>query len=438
MLDISKFKDNKEALEVYDIIKNTNESVILSGKAGTGKSTLVKTIIENIHKRHIVVAPTGVAARNINGSTLHSCFNLPIGLIFPESREISNIFYKEEKEMLFRNLQLLIIDEISMCSSFMLDCVDYLLRSVRGIEKPFGGVQILGVGDLFQLTPIIKKNERDILLERYSSELFFDSKAFNKMKNVHKIELQYCYRQTDKKFMSFLDGIRDKSIKLSELSEFNAKCLKAKDKEDRFRITLATTNDKADQINNYELEKLPGQKHLFVAQVSGTFDVKSCVADQFLYLKKSAHVMFIKNVNQLGIYNGMMGIVEDVNNERIIVRTQDDQLITLIEKEKWVDYDYKVNPNTGDFEKVEKGHMLQWPCKLGFCISVNKSQSLTFKSIRFDTAHGCFACGQAYVALSRCQTMEGIELTNKLLYKEIIVNKKVVEFYAKENTVHRS
>lgn len=428
-MNIEDFKDNKEACKVYDLIMNTRESVFLTGKAGTGKSSLLKTILKDTNKKVVVAAPTGIAARNIGGSTLHSTFNLPIGLLFVGSSDLQKIFYREEKLELLQEMQLLVIDEISMVSSYILDCIDYLLRSVRGSNEDFGGVQLLLIGDPYQLSPIVKFVEKQYLLDRYTSEMFFDSNTLKRMdNNFNKIELTHCYRQTDIKFMSILDNIRDGGISLKELGEFNAIC-KNNIKDERFKITLSSTNDRADQINTSQLAKLPGERFLFAAEIIGKFDIKSCIADQLLYLKIGAHVMFTKNNIGLGIFNGMMGIVEGLTKYEITIRTQDDTIIILKEKEKWSDYEYKVNPNTGDIEKMEVGSMTQFPCKLAFAITIHKSQGLTFKSIKVDTHNGAFAAGQVYVALSRCQSIEGIELVNRLKANEIIVNKRVVEFH---------
>lgn len=428
-MTIQDFKDNKEAILACTVISRTTDSVFLTGKAGTGKSTLLKTILDSVKKKVIVCAPTGISAKNVRGVTLHSFFKLPIGVTFSTDSKLSKIYYTEEQVLILRTMQVLVIDEISMVPSYLLDCIDSILRYMRGNDRPFGGVQIFLVGDPFQLPPVVKNEEKDIIAKRYDSELFFDSDVFKRLK-IYLIELKKCYRQNDEEFMNVLDTIRTKDVTLKALKFINENCVRKIDSDKELVITLTPTNRKADLINTIELSKIDKEQVTIPAIVTGSFDSRSCIADELLCLKEGAHVMFLKNQPNKGYFNGTMGIVLsfDLVNEKIIVKTETDRVIEL-GREIWEEIEYHLSDFTDEYEKRVIGSMCQFPIKLAFACTIHKSQGLTFQKMILDTDTGAFAAGQIYVALSRCRSLDGIYLEQRVMYKEIIIDRRVKEFY---------
>lgn len=429
-MTLEDFKDNKEACRVIEVVNNTNDSVFMTGRAGSGKSTLLKTILATSKKRIIVTAPTGIAAKNVGGVTLHSLFKIPLGINFSTDRQIQDIFYLEDRVTIIQQMQVLVIDEISMVPSYLLDCIDYLLQSVRGNKMPFGGVQLFLIGDPFQLPPVIKPTEKEILATRYESEMFFDSLALRQV-NFHKIELKINYRQKDQEFLSFLDRVRVKDVSLKELTTFNKKCIRDFNfKEGDFSIVITPTNKKAEEINNREFNKLTTPIHYFKGIVEGSFNVWDCIAKETLMVREGMHVMFVKNNFKAGYYNGTLGIVKYVDSitREIIVKTEEGKEIHAL-PEKWEEYEYHYNQDSGQFEKDIIGSMTQFALIPSWCVTSHKTQGLTFNEISVDPGFGFFAPGQAYVTLSRCRTLEGIHLKSRIMYKDIIVSSRIKEFY---------
>ena len=423
---IRDFEDNAVALDIIEKVKE-GYNIFITGKAGYGKSTLLKVIMQEVKRKCIVTAPTGIAAKNVDGVTLHSFFNLPFGVVFPDSKEIANVHYRSEKYILLKEMSLLVIDEVSMTSSYILDCIDYLLRKNRGNNLPFGGVQVVLIGDLFQLPPVVNIKDRQVLeSSNYKSELFFDSKVF-KTADFKIFELKKNYRQEEEYLQNMLDKIRLKELSMHEFSEFNLICIENFEKNEELCTTLTATNAKSEEINRFELSKIESEEFVYVATKEGIIDINSVNIDEFLILKKGAKVMFLKNNKTLGVYNGTLGVVKSLSETNIVVLTEEG-LEIFVTKENWENFEYVRNKD-GEFVKNVIGKVIQYPIKLAYSCTTHKSQGLTFKKMIIDTGYGMFAAGQLYVALSRCRSLDGLLFKNRILYKEIIVDNRVKEFF---------
>ena len=408
----------------FRFVNETNKNIFLTGKAGTGKTTFLKFLRENTLKKSIVAAPTGVAAINAHGVTLHSLFQLPFGIIIPELNPagianltaknhplLSKIRYNKEKLNLLRSIDLLIIDEASMVASYTVDAIDSILRYVRRkTEQFFGGVQILFIGDLYQLPPVVKKEEWEILKKYYSSIFFFDSLVLRDNIPVI-IELKEIFRQKDDKFIEILNGIRDNNI-----SGDNFKLLHSRLKRNFLPlnneeyITLTTHNYQSDEINQRKLSGLNRQSTIFYAEVTGEFPEHTFPAEKVLRLKTGAQVMFLKNDNEGKQYfNGKIGIVTELDEEKIKVKCQNDPYEIEVKKSQWENIKYKIDPETRIITEEVLGTFIQYPLRLAWAITIHKSQGLTFEKVIIDAARA-FTTGQVYVALSRCTSLEGLIL----------------------------
>jgi len=432
-----------------DFISNSNYPVFLTGKAGTGKTTFLKFIKENSNKNIAVVAPTGVAAINAGGTTIHSFFQLPFAPYIPinnkqwgnsEVIDKNNLLGKlrltTERKEVMQQLELLIIDEISMVRCDVIDAIDQVLRHVRRQHsKPFGGVQLLYIGDMYQLPPVIKEDEWQLLSACYENQFFFSSLAVIEQPPVF-IELKKVYRQSDPAFISLLNKVRN-----NEMDEEDYTLLHSRfqpefrpSKEDNF-ITLTTHNNKADAINIEELASLKGEIFSFKATVEGEFYEKAFPADEYLNLKVGAQVMFIKNDTEKirRYYNGKIGFIHKVEDDKIWVTCKNDPGEQLIEvkKEVWRNIKYSVNSKTQQIEEQELGSFTQYPLRLAWAITIHKSQGLTFKNAIID-AGKAFASGQVYVALSRCTSLEGIRLRSKISYSSLHSDERIVNFSTKQ------
>ena len=408
----------------YRFVNETNKNIFLTGKAGTGKTTFLKYIRETCLKKSVVAAPTGVAAINARGVTLHSLFQLPFGIIIPELDLIgtanitakyhpllSKIRYNKEKLNLLWSIDLLIIDEASMVASYTVDAIDSILRYVRRKpEQSFGGVQILFIGDLYQLPPVVKKEEWEILQQYYSSIFFFDS--FVLRDNIPVIiELKEIFRQKDDKFIEILNGIRDNNI-----SEGNFKLLNSRLKRNFLPlyneeyITLTTHNYQSDEINQKKLSGIHEHSNIFYAEVTGEFPEHTFPAEKELRLKTGAQVMFLKNDNEGKKYfNGKIGIVTELDEGYIKVKCQDDLYEIEVKKSQWENIKYQIDPETKVITEEVLGTFIQYPLRLAWAITIHKSQGLTFNKVIIDAARA-FTAGQVYVALSRCTSLEGLIL----------------------------
>ena len=413
-------------------VEETSVSLFLTGKAGTGKTTFLRYIVQKTSKRCVVLAPTGVAAVNAQGSTIHSFFSLPLSPYLPDVPELKTEYQlpeqqrklKKEKVKIIRTLDLLIIDEISMVRADLLDAVDMTLRRYRRSSKPFGGIQLLMIGDARQLSPVVTEAERPFLSRVYPSPYFFHSKALQQLPYLT-IELQTIHRQEDASFIEILNGVRDARVTPRLLARLNAR-VGAPAGEDWIRLT--THNAQADEINSSRMDCLPGDTSVFSADVEGDFPEKLYPAASELSLKEGARVMFIRNDSEGRFYNGKLGTIRSIGTDSITV-TDDDGSDILLERVEWENLQYALNETTGEIVQEVKGAFRQFPLRPAWAITIHKSQGLTFDHVVID-AGAAFAYGQVYVALSRCRSLEGISLTKPISASLLLSDAEVSAFNA--------
>lgn len=434
---------NKEFQDALNLIQYTRQSVFLTGKAGTGKSTFLRYICEHTKKKHVVLAPTGIAAINAGGSTLHSFFKLPFYPLLPDNPDFSlqrgriHEFFKYTKphRKLLEELELIIIDEISMVRADIIDAVDRILRVYsRNLREPFGGKQILLVGDVFQLEPVVKGDEREILNRFYPTPYFFSARVFNQIDLVS-IELQKVYRQTDATFVGVLDHIRNNTVGATDLQLLNTRYgTQIEESEADMYITLATRRDNVDHINDKKLAELPGEPVTFSGEITGDFPESSLPTSQELVLKPGAQIIFIKNDFDRRWVNGTIGIISgfDPFEETLYVITDDGKECD-VKRESWRNIRYKYNEEKKQIEEEELGTFTQYPIRLAWAITIHKSQGLTFSRVVIDFTGGVFAGGQAYVALSRCTSLEGIQLKKPVSRADVFVRPEIIGFAERFN-----
>lgn len=435
--------NNKEFQDALNLIQYTRQSVFLTGKAGTGKSTFLKHICEHTKKKHIVLAPTGIAAINAGGSTLHSFFKLPFHPLLPDDPNLSlqrgriHEFFKYNKlhRKLLEEVELVIIDEISMVRADTIDAVDRILRVYsRNLRQPFGGKQILLVGDVFQLEPVIKADEREIINRFYPTPYFFSARVFSEIDLVS-VELQKVYRQTDRVFVSVLDHIRTNTAGAADLQLLNTRYgTTIEASEEDMYITLATRRDNVDYINDQKLAELPGEPMTFEGEITGDFPESSLPTSKDLVLKPGAQIIFIKNDYERRWVNGTIGVVTGIDEEdgTIYVLTDDGKECD-VNKDSWRNIRYKYNEEKKEIEEEELGTFTQYPIRLAWAITIHKSQGLTFSRVIIDFTGGVFAGGQAYVALSRCTSLDGIQLKKPVSRADIFVRPEIVSFAQRFN-----
>lgn len=422
---------NPELALARDFVENTDKHVFLTGKAGTGKTSFLKKLQAESPKRMVVVAPTGVAAINAKGVTIHSFFQMPFGPIVPDGNTDA-LFQRKMRSTkinIIRTMDLLVIDEISMVRADLLDGIDAVLRRYRNKLKPFGGVQLLLIGDIQQLAPVAKQDEWELLAPHYNTPYFFSSKAYREAEMIN-IELTQIFRQEDKIFIDILEQVRNGQLSDQTMNLLNARFNPGftPDPDEGF-ITLTTHNYQAEQINGTELKKLSTKSQFYTANIKDSFPEYAYPTSEKLELKPGAQVMFIKNDSseEKLYYNGKIGIVVELNRDNVLVQCKDEPDPIQVKTEIWENVSYTINPSNQQIETEIIGTFEQIPLKLAWAITIHKSQGLTFEKAIID-AQAAFAHGQTYVALSRCKTLEGIVLKSRLFKHSVINDQRVTGF----------
>lgn len=429
----SQFVLTDEFKEIIALLNDTNESIFITGKAGTGKSSLLKHFIKNTNKKLVILAPTGIAALNVSGQTIHSFFRFPPSIITPNKIEPDYV-----RAELFKNLQMVIIDEISMVRADLMNGIDLALRRNRNrLNEPFGGVQMVLIGDLFQLPPVVTETDKGYILKTYGGQYFFDATVFKTFKYRFK-ELTTIFRQSNEEpeFKTMLHNIRNNEVQFGDMTLLNSRH-KDNAGEQENSIFLTTRRKIARNINNDKLENLPGERITYTGTLSGKYlklkeEAEDKLEDKLpapykLELKKDAQIMMLKNDGSKRWVNGSIGKVEKLEESSITVNIDGNKY--KIEKDSWNEVEYIINKETQEIEERIIAGFTQFPLQLSYAMTIHKSQGKTFDKITVDVGTGAFAHGQVYVALSRCKTIEGIILNNPIRNNDIIVDPRVIEFY---------
>ena len=428
---------NPDLQLAFDFIQHTCNNIFLTGKAGTGKTTFLHKLKKNTPKRMIITAPTGVAAINAGGVTLHSFFQIPFGPYVPGSevqRQTEQRRFSKEKISIIKSLDLLVIDEISMVRADLLDAVDAVLRRYKHLHLPFGGVQLLMIGDLHQLSPVVKDDEWNLLKSYYDSQYFFSSNAL-KQADMISIELKHIYRQSDVRFIQLLNRVRDNRLDRETLQLLNTRYMPTfQSKEEDDYITLTTHNRSADNINNRHLKDLDSKQFIFQASIEGDYPEYNYPTAEKLILKKGAQVMFVRNDSSTEklYFNGKIGKITHIDKQGITVECPDDGAKIPVERVIWENIKYTVDAKTKEITEEVIGKFSQYPLRPAWAITIHKSQGLTFERAIID-ANAAFSHGQVYVALSRCKTFEGMVLSTPITKGAVKTDASVVEFVERAN-----
>lgn len=416
----------------WDVMMKTRETVLITGKAGTGKSTLLRHFVKESGRKAVVVAPTGIAAINAGGVTVHSFFGLPLRPLMPGDSEIKKYPKYHPKYKIMKEMDVLVVDEVSMLRADIIDAMDYSLRINLNSPFPFGGKQVVFFGDMFQLEPVIQNSEveRHLFSEIYQSHYFFHARVFEDL-SLPNIELTKVYRQQDETFIHLLNSIRLGNAGEGELEEINSRYNPDYEPDtDEMVITLCTRNRMADDINEYMLGQLEGKVFEYNGKVEGDFNLRNLPTAPKLFLKKGAQVVFIKNHSTGKYVNGTLGRVTALDEMNIWVELEDGEEVAL-QKETWENKVYRFDNVNRRIQSDVVGQFTQYPVKLAWAITIHKSQGLTFEKAIIDLGGGAFAHGQLYVALSRCRTLNGLYLRQLIRYPDIIVDERVVDFARK-------
>ena len=425
-IDRAPLELNADFQYALNRMEKSNDLLFITGRAGTGKSTLLQLFRRTSHKKVVVLAPTGVAALNVQGQTIHSFFGFPPRLIDP-GRDIK----KRRFRKLYEKLDTIVIDEISMVRADLLDHIDYFLQLNRDDPRPFGGVQMIFFGDLFQLPPVVSRDvEKQLFQTVYSSPYFFSARILQEV-TMEMIELQKVYRQENRHFLRLLDAIRLNRLDYDDLENLNDRYIPDYDSPEA-AITLSARNATVDAINRKELERIPLAARTYLATTKGNFPEHLYPTEALLQLKINAQVMFLRNDPEKQFVNGTIGRIADLKEDKIVVKVEENEVERTIEVEphEWEVLKYKldpVDPNKIDTEAV--GSFSQFPLRLAWAVTIHKAQGKTFDRVIIDLGRGAFEHGQTYVALSRCRTLEGIVLKQLLRPRDVLVDERVVEFY---------
>ncbi|MBC7319046.1 AAA family ATPase [bacterium] len=422
---------NEQFKRAVDLMENTDKNIFITGKAGTGKSTLLNYFRSITRKKTVVLAPTGVSALNVEGETIHSFFGFKPNVTIQNIKKLS-----PKKRKLYEELDTIIIDEISMVRADLLDCVDYFLRlNGKGKGKPFGGIQMIFIGDLYQLPPVVTSKEKRFFTERYKSQYFFDADVFKEI-SVEFIELEKVYRQKDEKFIKLLNEIRNNTITEESLALLNSRVGVELPSDSDYVVYLTPLNETVDKINEERLKSLRGKLYKWEAYIEGDFEEGSYPADVVLQLKKGAQVMMLNNDSRGRWVNGSIGKVvgirssKGVEDDVIEVQFPDGRVEDVLPY-TWEIFHYRYNEKTQMIETEEIGSFTQYPIKLAWAVTIHKSQGKTFDRVIIDLGRGVFAPGQVYVALSRCTSFEGIVLKKPIKKSHILLDRRIVEFLTK-------
>ena len=435
----------RESMAYYlaeEFAMHTNRPLFITGKAGTGKTTFLRKLREQTPKNMVVVAPTGVAAINAGGMTIHSFFQLPVRTLIPTPQSYKQLFAEQRltqrKRNLIYHLEMLVIDEISMVRADVLDAIDQVLRRYKyRKDQPFGGVQLVMIGDLFQLSPVVTRgDDEEAMRKYYEGPYFFQAKVMQELQPIY-VELDHVFRQQDQTFVQLLNEVRENQLTAQGRALLNGRYNpRFQNTDEDFHITLTTHNRLADELNERELAKLPDEPHVFTAEIKKDFPVNIYPTEETLYLKTGARVMFVRNDDQKPrrFYNGKIGVITEMDRDKIVVRCEDGDI--EVTRMVWENIRYKEDEKTGKINEEILGTFTQYPLRLAWAVTIHKSQGLTFDKVIIDAARA-FAAGQVYVALSRCRTLEGIVLSSKLDYVELDNDPSVLRYTDSQPSVER-